>query len=30
MPAERSLDIDSPWDFYLADLILRAQMNPDV
>lgn len=23
MPAERSLDIDSPWDFYLADLILR-------
>lgn len=23
MPPERSLDIDSPWDFYLADLILR-------
>jgi CMP-N,N'-diacetyllegionaminic acid synthase len=23
MPNERSLDIDTPWDFYLADLILR-------
>jgi CMP-N,N'-diacetyllegionaminic acid synthase len=23
MPVERSLDIDTPWDFYLADLILR-------
>lgn len=23
MPPERSLDIDTPWDFYLADLILR-------
>lgn len=23
MPPERSLDIDSSWDFYLADLILR-------
>lgn len=23
MPAERSLDIDSPWDLYLAELILR-------
>lgn len=23
MPAERSLDIDTPWDLYLADLILR-------
>ena len=23
MPPERSLDIDSPWDLYLADLILR-------
>jgi CMP-N,N'-diacetyllegionaminic acid synthase len=22
MPAERSLDVDTPWDFYLADLIL--------
>ena len=25
MPLERSLDIDTPWDFYLADLILRDQ-----
>jgi N-acylneuraminate cytidylyltransferase/CMP-N,N'-diacetyllegionaminic acid synthase len=23
MPPERSLDVDSPWDFYLAELILR-------
>ncbi len=23
MPPERSLDIDTPWDFYLADLVLR-------
>ena len=23
MPGERSLDIDSPWDLYLADLILK-------
>lgn len=23
MPVERSLDIDTPWDLYLADLILR-------
>jgi CMP-N,N'-diacetyllegionaminic acid synthase len=23
MPAERSLDIDAPWDLYLADLILK-------
>jgi len=23
MPQERSLDIDTPWNFYLADLILR-------
>ncbi len=23
MPPERSLDIDSPWDFYLAELILK-------
>jgi CMP-N,N'-diacetyllegionaminic acid synthase len=23
MPPERSIDIDSPWDFYLADLILK-------
>ena len=23
MPAERSIDIDTPWDFYLADLVLK-------
>ena len=23
MPAERSMDIDTPWDFYVADLILK-------
>lgn len=23
MPPDRSLDIDTPWDFYIADLILR-------
>jgi CMP-N,N'-diacetyllegionaminic acid synthase len=25
MPEDRSLDIDTPWDLYLADLILRAR-----
>jgi CMP-N-acetylneuraminic acid synthetase len=25
MPPDRSLDIDSPWDFHVADLILRNQ-----
>ena len=25
MPENRSLDIDTPWDLYLADLILRAR-----
>ena len=25
MPQERSLDVDTPWDFYVADLILRNQ-----
>lgn len=25
MPVERSLDIDTPWDFHLADLILRTR-----
>jgi CMP-N-acetylneuraminic acid synthetase len=25
MPIERSMDIDSPWELHLADLILRAQ-----
>ncbi len=23
MPAERSIDIDSPWDLYLADLVMK-------
>lgn len=23
MPSQRSVDVDTPWDFYLADLILR-------
>lgn len=23
MPVERSIDVDTPWDFYLADLILK-------
>lgn len=27
MPPERSLDIDTPWDFYLADLILRDRQR---
>jgi CMP-N,N'-diacetyllegionaminic acid synthase len=27
MPEERSLDIDMPWDLYLANLILRDQYN---
>jgi CMP-N,N'-diacetyllegionaminic acid synthase len=25
MPAERSLDVDTPWDLHLADLILRSR-----
>lgn len=25
MPAERSLDVDTPWDLHLADLILRGR-----
>jgi CMP-N,N'-diacetyllegionaminic acid synthase len=25
MPQERSLDVDTPWDFYVADLVLRNQ-----
>ena len=30
MPAERSIDVDSPWDLYLADLVLkdRAASSP--
>lgn len=27
MPTERSLDIDAPWDIYLADLILRDRFG---
>lgn len=27
MPPERSLDIDTPWDLYLADLILRDRVK---
>lgn len=27
MPAERSVDIDSDWDFYVADLILRDRIQ---
>jgi N-acylneuraminate cytidylyltransferase/CMP-N,N'-diacetyllegionaminic acid synthase len=27
MPRERSLDIDTPWDFHLVDLILRDRQN---
>ena len=27
MPLERSLDIDTPWDLYLADLILEDRMR---
>ncbi len=25
MPAERSIDVDTPWDFYLADRVLKDQ-----
>jgi CMP-N,N'-diacetyllegionaminic acid synthase len=25
MPAERSIDIDTPWDFLVADLVMRAK-----
>lgn len=28
MPSERSIDIDEPWDLYLADLILRNREAP--
>jgi CMP-N,N'-diacetyllegionaminic acid synthase len=27
MPEERSLDIDTPWDWYMAELILKDQYN---
>lgn len=27
MPAERSLDIDTPWDFYMADLIMKDRLT---
>jgi N-acylneuraminate cytidylyltransferase/CMP-N,N'-diacetyllegionaminic acid synthase len=30
MPPERSLDIDSPWDLYLADLVLRDRFGNKV
>ena len=30
MPAERSLDIDTPWDLYLADLILKDRRRNEV
>jgi CMP-N,N'-diacetyllegionaminic acid synthase len=30
MPPERSLDIDTPWDLYLADLILRDRLGHEV
>jgi len=29
MPAERSLQIDSPWDLYLADLITRDRISKE-
>jgi CMP-N-acetylneuraminic acid synthetase len=28
MPVERSIDIDTPWDFHLADMILKDQNAP--
>lgn len=28
MPVERSIDVDTPWDFYLADRILKDQNVP--
>lgn len=30
MPMERSLDIDTPWDLYLADLILKDRLGHEV
>jgi N-acylneuraminate cytidylyltransferase/CMP-N,N'-diacetyllegionaminic acid synthase len=27
MPPERSLDVDTPWDMYIADLVLRDQQD---
>lgn len=30
MPIERSLDVDTPWDLYLADLILRDRLGHEV
>ncbi len=29
MPPERSLDVDTPWDFYLVDLILKDRHEHD-
>lgn len=28
MPEERSLDVDTPWDLHLADLVLRERSTP--
>jgi CMP-N,N'-diacetyllegionaminic acid synthase len=30
MPVERSLDVDNPWDLYLADLILKDRLRHEV
>lgn len=30
MPQDRSLDVDTPWDFYLADLIMRDRMRHEI
>lgn len=30
MPVERSLDIDTPWDLYLADLILKDRLRNEI
>jgi hypothetical protein len=30
MPPERSLDIDTPWDMSLADLILKDKLGDEV
>ena len=29
MPEARSLDVDTPWDFYVADLVLRNQLKTE-
>jgi CMP-N,N'-diacetyllegionaminic acid synthase len=30
MPQERSMDVDTPWDFYLADLIMSDRMKHEI